>query len=105
MAAASIPEPAGPPAQGDVHVDVLRGLAGLPTPIRLLMLVPPPVGKTPAHLTQPVPKSLPTKGPPPGKSVAVPAVPPKNHFFDHAVSLQQLPASPDPDDPHGSLLF
>ena len=105
MAASSIPEPAGPPAQSDVHVDVLRGLAGLPTPIRLLMLVPPPVGKTPSHLMQPVTKALPIKGPPTGKSVAVPAVPPKNQFFDHAVSLQQLPASPDPDDPHGSLLF
>jgi hypothetical protein len=102
MAASSIPEPAGRPAQSDANVDVLRSLAGLPTPIRLLMLLPPPVAKT---VMQPGSKALPTKGPPPGKSVSVQAVPQKNQFFDHAVSLQQVPASPDLDDPHGSLLF
>jgi len=44
------------------------------------------------------------KGPPPGKS-AVQAAPEKNAVYDHAVSLQHVPASPDRGDPHGSLLF
>jgi len=63
------------------------------------------VAKAAPNVMQPGSKAFPTKGPPPGKSMAVQAVPEKNQFFDHAVSLQQVPASPDLADPHGSLLF
>ena len=98
MAASSIPEPAGCPTQSEATVAV----AGLPTPIRLL---PPPVAKAAPGVMQPGSKAFPTKGPPPGKSMAVHAAPEKNPVFDHAVSLQQVPASPDLADPHGSLLF
>ena len=98
MAASSIPEPAGRPTPSEATVAV----AGLPTPIRLL---PPPVAMSSLTVMPAGSKAPPMKGPPPGKSMAVQAVPEKNQVFDHAVSLQHVPASPDLADPHGSLLF
>jgi hypothetical protein len=86
----AVPEPCNAPTDGVVS-------AGLPAPIRLL---PPPPPKT-NNLLCAASKNPPTKGPPPPKA----AEPQLNQFFADLCTVQDVSASPDPLDPHGSLLF
>ena len=94
---AALPEPAGQPPS-----EAVVAAAGLPAPIRLLA---PPAAKRAPAIMHTDSKAPPMKGPPPGKATAVQAEPEKNVFFADAVAVQSIPASPDVDDPHGSLLF
>ena len=94
---AALPEPAGQPPS-----EAVVAAAGLPTPIRLLA---PPAAKAAPVVMHTGSKAPPMKGPPPGKATTVQAAPQKNKFFADVVAVQSIDASPDVNDPHGSLLF
>ena len=85
----SVPEPTSKP-----KLAFGGGAAGIPVPLKLLPAAPPP------KVMQSQAKTLPMKGPPPGKQPA--AEPVANQYFVDAIALSGVPASPDPADPHGS---